>query len=1561
MRARRILAGGGTSLGYALVFVLAALGGVVVHVNLPGPRRTLLADVNAAIDPLFEGKLRIEGLGHVDPGGITGARARIVGMDGKQIVFAEGIDARIDTAALVLSLLRGRPIRLAISGVRIDYADVNLDQAPDGRAGFAAAFAEKTPSAPGSAPSPGVTLSVTDVAVAHGWVHGTPARGGPYLDLDADSVAASVDVRAPHPLDVTVTVKSADVTARGIPEHGGSYGRVTGAIHLPTGGPLPLGGHVTFAGEMGGVPLDADLALEEERIDLRLDVPHATPDVVRVLIPGAPVAAPVAAHVEAHGPMSGFDVTAHLEAGPGVADASARVVLASMDDRDAASIAVSGRATSKGIDLRAFVAQAPASDLGGVATFDLRADAKGARGTFAVDTTEGSLAGQSVPKVRLHGDFAPEGAGTRLHAQGPVDEPGLPTDVAIDLRPTPRGARLDFDIASAAPDLRRVSRVGAVSTGRATARAVGSIDLATETLDAKVSAHGEGLAPSGSATIDRADVQGTVHGPLRAPRVDLAIEGQGLTLGGFRFAHATATVRGDPRAPAVQTKLDPGEGTAPSVEATATLDTRGGAVTVRGIDLAVEKRRVRLDAHVDRVTAARGVVEVSGARVGGLGGDLDGSARIERGRLDLEVHGQKIEIARVAALVGTRLPAKGNVNVEASLHTSGAETSGTVRLDVEDAFVEKFGTGAAHVDLRVDAGKVTGRVDAHLEHMASVTLHAEDFALAGNALSPNAWRDGVGILRFAGTIDLARTPALFPAEDEMLGERRGVVAFEGSVGREALAAPVQAGLSLRTTGLVLAGKAKAIAGVGEETVAEAPPWRVTDIDAGADVRVDFGTGATELAARLFDARGALVALDSKAALPWEKLAAHPSDAPQVLEGAEISLRVVTPERKLADLPAWLGTKGLEGHAAAELVGIGTSRAPNLAVNLDVVGLHGAHAPNRAPVDGRIAARYDGNTLAAAFAGGSRGKRLLEGNAELLVGASDLVDRGLDAAWEASMRGSLTGFGLDTLPQVASRRVRGELEGSFALEHLHKDATAKVDLAFTGLRVAQGRYPSATVKAEAKAGVVTLAAHLEQTDGYADLHAKSGILWGSAVVPSLDPAQPITLGLAAQGFRASAAQPFVSGAVEGLDGRVDANVKASFVPARSGRPASAEAEGALTLTGGSLQIPTWGEELRDVQGRVDIRPDGTVRLSSGAARPTTGLVLTEGEAKFDGVTFKQATATVRVPDGQGVPIGSEGVALGEAYGDVNLAAHDDGRGYTIDVDLPRWHTQLTQTDKHTVQSLEARTDVHIGVRRGTELVVVPLSAKDVHPEVPQEGTPITVNLKLGQDVQVTRGAGLKIDVAGRTTLKLTDKARMTGQLQLKNGTLDVQGKLFTIDQGTVTFVEDPANPDVVVTAEWTAPDGTRVFADFVGPLKTGRVALRSEPARPQNEILALILFGTADSQAQTNAQSSSVQAANAGGGVAAAGLNKAIDNLTGLDNAAVRVDTSSNNNPRPQLDVQIAKDISVGVATVLGLPPPDQPDQVFGIFEWRFKPSWSLETMFGNLGSTLVDVVWRHRY
>ena len=219
---------------------------------------------------------------------------------------------------------------------------------------------------------------------------------------------------------------------------------------------------------------------------------------------------------------------------------------------------------------------------------------------------------------------------------------------------------------------------------------------------------------------------------------------------------------------------------------------------------------------------------------------------------------------------------------------------------------------------------------------------------------------------------------------------------------------------------------------------------------------------------------------------------------------------------------------------------------------------------------------------------------------------------------------------------------------------------------------------------------------------------------------------------------------------------------------------------------------------------------------------------------------------------------------------------------------------------------------------------------------------------------------------RETAKVAAATTVRGEIHLKSGKLNVQSKEFEIEKGTISFVgNDPSNPEVTVTAGWTAPDGTKVLADYVGPVKTGKVNLRSEPPRPKNEIVQLILFGTADGSESTpyasKSPSTGTQAGTAVGGLATDGLSKGIDQLTGM-NVTTKIDTSDSSNPKADVEFQVAKDISLQLAYVIVQPPPgDNPDLVYATIDWRFVRNWSLETTFGDAGSTFADMVWQYRY
>jgi translocation and assembly module TamB len=358
--------------------------------------------------------------------------------------------------------------------------------------------------------------------------------------------------------------------------------------------------------------------------------------------------------------------------------------------------------------------------------------------------------------------------------------------------------------------------------------------------------------------------------------------------------------------------------------------------------------------------------------------------------------------------------------------------------------------------------------------------------------------------------------------------------------------------------------------------------------------------------------------------------------------------------------------------------------------------------------------------------------------------------------------------------------------------------------------------------------------------------------------------------------------------------------------------------------------------------------------------------------MSGLAFGGASATIRIASSEPIPLVFDGVQLGKIDGRFDITGKRGSHENDIQVEVPSMTLDVPSgSANRDVQDLGEVEGVRVGRVRADEFTVESLDAPNDDAEVAGAQRPVTiptiVAVHLGQDVEVRRGTDLDVRLEGRAKVTLASTVRVSGQIRLLHGSLDVQGKPFDIEAGTVTFVEaDPTNPQVVLTAGWTAPDGTRIFADFVGPLKTGKVTLRSEPARPQNELVALIMFGTTDQQ-DNNGVSQGESIGVAAGGVATqplnqalGGVNHALDKLGLAGGISTKVDTSTPN-PRPEVEVQIARDISLQVAWVLGAPPPDTPDTTLVTLDWRFLRKWALEATFGDAATSILDLVWQHRY
>jgi hypothetical protein len=72
------------------------------------------------------------------------------------------------------------------------------------------------------------------------------------------------------------------------------------------------------------------------------------------------------------------------------------------------------------------------------------------------------------------------------------------------------------------------------------------------------------------------------------------------------------------------------------------------------------------------------------------------------------------------------------------------------------------------------------------------------------------------------------------------------------------------------------------------------------------------------------------------------------------------------------------------------------------------------------------------------------------------------------------------------------------------------------------------------------------------------------------------------------------------------------------------------------------------------------------------------------------------------------------------------------------------------------------------------------------------------------------------------------------------TIQLLGKVFVVDAPELCFDDgDLGRAFVAIAAHWDAPNGTRVFVEAPVGDRSRRTRLRSEPAKPEADILALL--------------------------------------------------------------------------------------------------------------------------
>jgi translocation and assembly module TamB len=234
------------------------------------------------------------------------------------------------------------------------------------------------------------------------------------------------------------------------------------------------------------------------------------------------------------------------------------------------------------------------------------------------------------------------------------------------------------------------------------------------------------------------------------------------------------------------------------------------------------------------------------------------------------------------------------------------------------------------------------------------------------------------------------------------------------------------------------------------------------------------------------------------------------------------------------------------------------------------------------------------------------------------------------------------------------------------------------------------------------------------------------------------------------------------------------------------------------------------------------------------------------------------------------------------------------------------------------------------------------------------------LRIGLDVKVdipeeffVRGRGLESEWHGTVSATGTaDDPLVIGLIKFRRGFLNLLDRRFSIDQGTITFSgAKPPIPEIDIKARAKTSGGFTGIVQITGPATKPKLDLSSDPAAPQDEVVARIMFDRLPSEI------SPIQGLRLAAAIQ--GLQSGGDGLIGIGREALGVDTFDVSGGGADTTASAGKYISdkVYLEVQQGVTPGSSKAKV----EIELTPSISAQTQIGQQGQPGTSFNWTYDY
>ncbi|HVR20641.1 MAG TPA: translocation/assembly module TamB domain-containing protein, partial [Polyangiaceae bacterium] len=1149
------------------------------------------------------------------------------------------------------------------------------------------------------------------------------------------------------------------------------------------------------------------------------------------------------------------------------------------------------------------------------------------------------------PPVETHGRLVNSEAGElRIDGQATVDEPGALVEVAYRLRSEGDAQRAHAELVGRLRNPPRLVALGVRTSG--TLKASADFDTKSSSIDAEAKLRLSTVLHE-AVRADAVALDAKIRGKLSELGILASLTAGPVEAGGRRFRHVAATVSGKSSGLAVNALV---EGSSPERVELATRVSFERGTELDGLGVKVFGNDDHVELAAGKVVFVGGGLRVERFSLRGPG-TADGDVDIRGNRQTIEVSASELDVGRLARITGVRLPfERGLVSADVSVQRAPGALNGHARARMRDVQIGKLEGASAALDLAFTPKNVSGTAEADFGEGGRFHVELDRFEPPREAWTLERFGQQPGSVIARGELRLSGFQPVIAASDLPIERIAGTATFEitakgGGAGRDP---ELQA--RIETKGLRLVEKRARpdpIRTVGEARALE--PRALEDVDVKLLVAIEPEQRSARLDLELFDPYGTIATLKGDTRLPEQ----WPRTLGRVWRTLPLRATLDVPRRPFELFPRLVRPTATKGIASAHLEFEGSVLDPHVDAEFAIDRLR-AHVEDE-PLHAAATAHYERARGAVTLAGATRERSVGTLEAHWRGDAAELAAAGANgkSPIELDLDAELLDFPLHAIPALVDRQIRGPLTGKVRLAGLGKNAKLDVSLDGSKTTIGEVHMQRLVVDARVDQGKVHVRAEGGDRHGKAELDLETAVTWGDRLVPSAP--KQADARVIAQGFRLETLNPALKQYVNELGGRLDADLKVRLAPGENAL------EGEASVRDGFIQFPAVGERFTDLTASVRIQGD-RVLVRDVSARGPTGRLTATAAARLDGFELVNAEAHVRIKESEKLPVTLEGAAVGEAWGRVAVLYRNTDAGTEIRVDVPSLHVQLAEQGDLDVQGLEEVEGIRIGARLTdgtfTAIAIQPLEEGSAGSE---SSSPLRVRLRL-QNVEIERGRQLRVKLGGELLMTNDGESRMEGRLELRDGKLDVQGKLFDIERGLVTFSGDPSNPTITATARWDSPLGFSVYAEYSGDVENGKITLRSEPPLNQDEIASLLMFGDPEGSVGTGSGStnSAATAVGVAGDTAAKGINKALGDLTNLDVAA-RIDTSTGTS-RPELVVQLSRRVSAKVTRAIGEPQAGQPpDRTFFTVEFRFTRSWSVSAVVGDHGGSGLDLIWRRRY